>query len=94
MLEERFRFIGEWNSEDWSMAEAAINLYRKRGYQECDRYNDNPQATISKSVNDPAEIPAVIENRERPHLGPNMSIYFFALATIVSNVAMVETRVP
>ena len=25
---------------------AAINLYRKRGYQECDRYNDNPQATV------------------------------------------------
>jgi ribosomal protein S18 acetylase RimI-like enzyme len=26
--------------------EAAIALYRKRGYTECERYNDNPQATI------------------------------------------------
>ena len=25
---------------------AAIDLYRKRGYEECERYNDNPQATI------------------------------------------------
>jgi len=25
---------------------AAIALYRNRGYMECDRYNDNPQATI------------------------------------------------
>jgi len=25
---------------------AAIALYRRRGYEECDRYNDNPQATI------------------------------------------------
>jgi ribosomal protein S18 acetylase RimI-like enzyme len=25
---------------------AAIALYRKRGYTECERYNDNPQATI------------------------------------------------
>jgi GNAT superfamily N-acetyltransferase len=24
----------------------AIALYRKRGYEECERYNDNPQATI------------------------------------------------
>lgn len=26
--------------------EAAIALYRKRGFTECERYNDNPQATI------------------------------------------------
>jgi GNAT superfamily N-acetyltransferase len=26
--------------------EAAITLYRKRGYTDCPRYNDNPQATI------------------------------------------------
>ena len=25
---------------------AAINLYIKRGYESCDRYNDNPQATV------------------------------------------------
>ncbi len=25
---------------------AAISLYRKRGYVQCKRYNDNPQATI------------------------------------------------
>jgi DNA-binding MarR family transcriptional regulator/GNAT superfamily N-acetyltransferase len=25
---------------------AAIGLYRKRGYVECERYNDNPQATV------------------------------------------------
>jgi len=25
---------------------AAIRLYRQRGYVECDRYNDNPQATV------------------------------------------------
>ena len=25
---------------------AAIALYRSRGYQDCERYNDNPQATI------------------------------------------------
>ena len=24
----------------------AIRFYRKRGYQECERYNDNPQATV------------------------------------------------
>ena len=24
----------------------AIRLYVKRGYQACDRYNDNPQATV------------------------------------------------
>jgi GNAT superfamily N-acetyltransferase len=24
----------------------AIALYRKRGYVSCDRYNDNPQATV------------------------------------------------
>ncbi len=26
--------------------EAALRLYEKRGYGECDRYNDNPQATV------------------------------------------------
>ncbi|MBS1703518.1 MAG: MarR family transcriptional regulator [Armatimonadetes bacterium] len=26
--------------------QAAINLYRKRGYEPCERYNDNPQATV------------------------------------------------
>jgi len=26
--------------------QVAISLYRKRGYTACDRYNDNPQATI------------------------------------------------
>ncbi len=26
--------------------EAALGIYRRRGYQECIRYNDNPQATI------------------------------------------------
>jgi GNAT superfamily N-acetyltransferase len=26
--------------------EAAIELYRRRGYKPCERYNDNPQATI------------------------------------------------
>ena len=26
--------------------EAAIELYRRRGYEPCERYNDNPQATI------------------------------------------------
>lgn len=26
--------------------QAAIALYRKRGYKECKRYNDNPQATV------------------------------------------------
>jgi ribosomal protein S18 acetylase RimI-like enzyme len=25
---------------------AAIRLYRKRGYTDCERYNDNPQATL------------------------------------------------
>lgn len=25
---------------------AAIALYRKRGYVSCERYNDNPQATV------------------------------------------------
>ena len=25
---------------------AAIALYRKRGYEPCERYNDNPQATL------------------------------------------------
>jgi GNAT superfamily N-acetyltransferase len=25
---------------------AAIDLYRRRGYTDCERYNDNPQATI------------------------------------------------
>lgn len=25
---------------------AAIRIYKKRGYETCDRYNDNPQATI------------------------------------------------
>jgi DNA-binding MarR family transcriptional regulator/GNAT superfamily N-acetyltransferase len=25
---------------------AAISLYRRRGYAECERYNDNPQATV------------------------------------------------
>jgi len=26
--------------------EVAIELYRRRGYEPCERYNDNPQATI------------------------------------------------
>jgi ribosomal protein S18 acetylase RimI-like enzyme len=26
--------------------EAAIRFYRRRGYEDCPRYNDNPQATI------------------------------------------------
>ncbi len=26
--------------------QAAINLYKKRGYETCERYNDNPQATV------------------------------------------------
>ncbi|MGB9991556.1 GNAT family N-acetyltransferase [Pseudoduganella rhizocola] len=26
--------------------DAAIRLYRKRGYQDCERYNDNPEATV------------------------------------------------
>jgi ribosomal protein S18 acetylase RimI-like enzyme len=26
--------------------QAALHLYRKRGYQDCGRYNDNPQATV------------------------------------------------
>ena len=25
---------------------AAIKLYKRRGYEECARYNDNPQATV------------------------------------------------
>jgi GNAT superfamily N-acetyltransferase len=33
---------------------AAIALYRKRGYTSCERYNENPQATIflRKQLND------------------------------------------
>ena len=33
----------------------AIALYRKRGYEECERYNDNPQATIflRKRISEP-----------------------------------------
>lgn len=26
--------------------QAAINLYKRRGYETCERYNDNPQATV------------------------------------------------
>jgi GNAT superfamily N-acetyltransferase len=26
--------------------DAAIRLYQKRGYQHCERYNDNPEATV------------------------------------------------
>ncbi len=32
--------------DSYHSLEAAITLYRNRGYEECPRYNDNPQATI------------------------------------------------
>lgn len=46
--EDYARSIGvEWIYLDsYDDLKAAIALYRKRGYNECERYNDNPQATI------------------------------------------------
>ena len=39
-MEERFRFIEEWNSEDWSMAELCrwFGVTRKTGYKWLERY--------------------------------------------------------
>lgn len=37
----------EWIYLDsYDALKAAIALYEKRGYQRCERYNDNPQATV------------------------------------------------
>ena len=40
MWEERFRFIEEWNSEDWTMAELCrfLGVTRKTGYKWVERY--------------------------------------------------------
>lgn len=40
VVEERFRFIEEWNSEDWSMAELCrwFGVTRKTGYKWLERY--------------------------------------------------------
>lgn len=47
-LEEYARNRGlEWIYLDtYDDLEAAIRLYEQRGYMRCDRYNDNPQATL------------------------------------------------
>jgi ribosomal protein S18 acetylase RimI-like enzyme len=47
-LEEYARNQGvEWIYLDsYDDLKAAIALYGKRGYDRCDRYNDNPQATL------------------------------------------------
>lgn len=47
-LEEFARASGaEWIYLDsYDDLNAAIALYEKRGYSRCDRYNDNPQATL------------------------------------------------
>jgi len=41
--DQRLRWIYLDSYDD---LKAAIALYRKRGYVECERYNDNPQATV------------------------------------------------
>jgi DNA-binding MarR family transcriptional regulator/GNAT superfamily N-acetyltransferase len=48
--------------DSFDALKAAVALYKKRGYVPCDRYNDNPQATIflRKKV-----------SGERPDLGPH-----------------------
>jgi GNAT superfamily N-acetyltransferase len=32
--------------DSFAALKIAVRLYRKRGYVRCERYNDNPQATI------------------------------------------------
>jgi DNA-binding MarR family transcriptional regulator/GNAT superfamily N-acetyltransferase len=47
-LEDDARSLGltDLYLDSYHDLEAAIALYRNRGYEECPRYNDNPQATI------------------------------------------------
>lgn len=47
-LEDHARFLGltAIYLDSYHGLKAAIALYRNRGYDECARYNDNPQATI------------------------------------------------
>ena len=46
--EEFARSVGvEWIYLDsYDDLKAAIALYERRGYERCERYNDNPQATL------------------------------------------------
>lgn len=48
VLEDHARAIGltAIYLDSYHGLQAAIALYRNRGYEECPRYNDNPQATI------------------------------------------------
>lgn len=47
-LEDHARSLGltELYLDSYHGLQAAIALYRNRSYEECPRYNDNPQATI------------------------------------------------
>src|ERR1043166_6831808 len=55
VVEERFRFIEEWNSEDWSMAELCrfFGVTRKTGYKWLERY----QAAGMEGLRDQSRAP-------------------------------------
>src|SRR6266478_1881502 len=57
VMEERFRFVEEWNSGDWSMAELCrhYGVTRATGYKWVDRYElGGVEGGASASVASPA----------------------------------------
>ena len=72
MVEERFRFIEEWNSEDWSMAELCrwFGVTRKTGYKWLERYEAAGWEGLLDLSRAPHEHPnAVTEETEEQVLG-------------------------
>ena len=49
VLEERFRFMEEWSSGDWSMAELCryFGVTRKTGYKWLERYQEGGNGRIA-----------------------------------------------
>src|SRR5436309_930858 len=82
VMEERFRFIEEEKSEEWSFAELCrrYGISRQTGYKWVERYRDGgleglrdqSRAPVSHANEIAAEVTdAVLEmRREHPHWGP------------------------
>jgi len=63
VLEERFRFIEEWKSEDWSLAELCdyFGVTRKTGYKWLERYESGGMEGLRDQSRAPHQHPNALE---------------------------------
>jgi transposase InsO family protein len=65
VLEERFRFMEEWSSEDWSMAELCryFGVTRKTGYKWLERYQEGGMDGLRERSRAPHTHPNAVEEQ-------------------------------